>query len=88
MQCQDPGRGVHRYNKRIRKIIDSKKIISLAGGLAVIERGVRGCRAGTDHPGFKIISESEAPQASEILPRRGKMSVPAKAQTRQPLNLI
>jgi len=27
------------------------------------------------------VGESEAPQESEILPRWGKMSVPAKAQT-------
>ena len=55
----------------------------LMGGLAVIERGVRGCRAGMVHPLKTIVSESEAPQASAVLTRWVKTSVPAKAQTRQ-----
>ena len=34
-------------------------------------------------PRYNEVGQSEAPQGSEILPRWGKMSVPAKAQTRQ-----
>jgi len=36
----------------------------------------------------KLVLGSEAPQGSEILPRRGKMSVPEKIQTKQTQDIM
>jgi hypothetical protein len=70
------------FARIIARFISSKLLTFLREAWIDFERGVRGTRAGRDAL-LKFIRQSEGPQASEILPRRGKMSVPARNKPRQ-----
>ena len=48
----------------------------------ISSEGIRGTRAGMVHQ-LKQVSESDGPQASAVLPRWGKTSVPARSKPRQ-----
>jgi len=53
-----------------------------------LERGVE-ARSGQGSPAIYATGESDVADPSEVLPRRGKTSVPAEKQPRQdPLNII
>jgi hypothetical protein len=58
--------------------------ICLSGWLGLISNRASEEPERAGMPRYKLIGQSEGPQGSEILPRRGKMSVPVRNKTRHP----